>query len=260
MKNEDQLLNFINDLYLNDVKYSIFYESVLFKNVTSNSMIEFISIFDLNDISNQIWQQISSRLIEEIEKKTKSEITERYKTSNCVKEKSSGKLFTPTNNESFSGIIDYLKKQSNYQIKNEIDFTCSSCCNPNSYQPINVTMFNNKNKYFLSNDSQNSWICFCFKNHRVIPSHYTIRTFGLDSNSHPKSWTIEGSNDKNSWENLDIQNESPYLQKGWVTHTFNINESSSNSYEFIRMRLTGKTTCNDYRLLIDSFEIYGTLI
>ena len=65
----------------------------------------------------------------------------------------------------------------------------------------------------MSKDIKSNCFCFCFKNHQVIPTHYTIRTYGFDSNSHPKSWIIEGSNDKISWVNFDIQNESPYLQK-----------------------------------------------
>lgn len=253
IKDEDQLLKFINELYSKDVKYSILYEYVYFVNVTSNMMNEFIEIFDINDISNQLWHQISTRLTKEIS--TKDDNKERYENKNISRSIS----FPMTNDQSFSGIINYLKKQTNNNIENKIEFSSSSSYN-NARIPIKVTEFENKDSYFYSNNEPNSWISFHFKNHQIIPTNYTIGTYGNDGNPHPKSWVIECSNDSQSWEIIDQQNECPYLQKGWIVHTFNINKSNSKSYQYIRMRLTGKTKRNDDRLLIDSFEIYGTLI
>ncbi|KAK8844283.1 hypothetical protein M9Y10_024494 [Tritrichomonas musculus] len=115
-----------------------------------------------------------------------------------------------------------------------------------------------KTNIFGHKINQTVGFVYTSKNHQVIPTYYTIRTNGSNTNSHPKSWVIEGSNDDSSWTNLDTQNESPHLLKGWIVHTFNIN--NSNSYKYIRMRKTGKSKNNNVSLLIDSFEIYGTLI
>ena len=181
---------------------------------------------------------------------------ERYTENN--KTKSAGKEIQMMNDQSLDGIINYLQKQTNNEIEKEIDFACSSCYDFQSYPPINVSIFEDKDKYFRSQNKPNSWFCLYFKNHQVIPTYYTIRTYGSNTNSHPKRRVIEGSNDDSSWTNLDTQNESPHLLKGWIVHTFNIN--NSNSYKYIRMRKTGKSKNNNVSLLIDSFEIYGTLI
>ena len=74
LKNEDQLLNFINNLYAKDRKYGVLYESVLFDNVNEEKINEFILEFDINDITCEIWRVLSSRFIQNNQKKKKNEI------------------------------------------------------------------------------------------------------------------------------------------------------------------------------------------
>lgn len=66
IKYEDDLINFVNELYLSDSKFSILYEQICFQNITSKKMIEFIEIFNMNDITNGIWKVLSNRLTKEI--------------------------------------------------------------------------------------------------------------------------------------------------------------------------------------------------
>ena len=47
------------------------YESVLFANVSSEKMLEFVLLFDINDISHETWTKISDRLICDIKNKDK---------------------------------------------------------------------------------------------------------------------------------------------------------------------------------------------
>lgn len=70
-ENEDELLQFINELYNELSEYSILYEYVYFSNVKSSSIEEFINIFDINDLNISTWYSISKRLIEEINNKNK---------------------------------------------------------------------------------------------------------------------------------------------------------------------------------------------
>lgn len=49
LSNEDELLSFINELYKKNRQFSILYEYVLFSNVESKTVDEFLSIFDDND-------------------------------------------------------------------------------------------------------------------------------------------------------------------------------------------------------------------
>lgn len=64
--NEDQLLSFINQLYINDPNYTYLYNYVHFLNVESSSIKEFSEIFDINDISNETWRSLSLRLMQQM--------------------------------------------------------------------------------------------------------------------------------------------------------------------------------------------------
>lgn len=52
LKDEDQLLQFINKLYSQDHKYSILYETVHFSNVSKEKIDKFIELYDFNDMTN----------------------------------------------------------------------------------------------------------------------------------------------------------------------------------------------------------------
>ena len=84
LKTEDQLLRFINGLYSENSEYSILYETILFDNVSSESIQEFISIYYINDISKTTWNRLSKRLEKEIKSKRTDQIKlEKRKKKNC---------------------------------------------------------------------------------------------------------------------------------------------------------------------------------
>lgn len=71
---------------------------------------------------------------------------------------------------------------------------------------------------------------------------------------------IESSNDKNEWEIIDKQENCIYLKGSRSVHTFAINNANPNGFRFIRMRQTSTNWFGSHRLLLDSFEFFGTLI
>ena len=124
---EDDLIDIINELYLNDNKYVNLYSYVYFNNITTSKMKEFLEIFEYNDITREIWNCFSNRLSQEIIKPKSKEHKNRYKNQ----EKKSEKVSTNKppieiyySNQKFDGIINYLRKQSS--IKNEINISYSS--------------------------------------------------------------------------------------------------------------------------------------
>ena len=256
INDEDQLLNFINKLYSKNVKYSILYESVYFINISSKLMNDFIEIFDLNEITNSIWIQLCNRIKQEIKiNKEKNDLNKkRYKKSDLK--------FLINDKNSFSGIINYLNNKSNGKIENEIDITSSSLKHPNDerYKPKVVTLFNDNDKFFWSENQENNWLCFDFNHYKIIPTHYTIKSIKNNNDRHPKSWVIEGSNDKISWVPLDVQNDCSLINGYCITHTFDIKNDDEKEFKYIRMRQTGVNWYNDNVLVIGAFEFYGTLI
>lgn len=46
-----------------------------------------------------------------------------------------------------------------------------------NYKPHSVTFFNDPRRFFVfGNHQENEWLCFDFKEHRIIPTHYTIKS------------------------------------------------------------------------------------
>ncbi|KAK8841178.1 hypothetical protein M9Y10_027380 [Tritrichomonas musculus] len=73
LKSEDQLLKFINELYSNNSEYTILYETVLFTNVSSEAMKEFVYTYNPSEMSLGTWKELSKRLCEEVQRKPESE-------------------------------------------------------------------------------------------------------------------------------------------------------------------------------------------
>ena len=167
------------------------------------------------------------------------------------------KIFLYDSNNQFSGIIDYLEKESRGNIENILTVTASSISGRSF--PLNVTYLFDKNKRYCSTgDEQNPWICFDFRDYKIIPSEYTLRSG--DSGYNPKSWVIEGSNDNSNWQILDKQEDCSFLNRDFNIHTFSIPSSNSQQFRFLRMKLTGTNWKDNNLFIITSFEFYGTLI
>lgn len=224
-------------------------------------MTEFVDFFDINDINGNIWSAISSRFKYDIilyQEETHS-ISSRYRERKSL-EQPRGESFEYSQGKEFKGIINHLTKESNGHLENEVVITSSSASGGAYLKPKNVALFDDQTNYFQSKNTPNSWLSFDFKNHRVIPSAYTIRSFPSGPNAaHPRSWVIEGSNDNDSWEVLDEQNNCAFLNGKGLVHTFTLNHQNENEFKFIRMRLTGTDWYGCNFFIIDSFELYGRL-
>lgn len=260
---EDDLVEFINKLYKHDSKYCIFYEYVYFINISTEKMKEFIETFDMNDLSNGTWHRLCDRLEKEIAVKN-FERKRENKTNNNENEINKnefpqGKTFSSENGP-FSGIFNYLRSQGD--IDDLIEVTASSILNSGiNYQPITVCLKENSNAYFITYNSQGSWIEIDFKNHKVIPSDYTLRSSDSRANwNHPKSWVFEVSNDENDWSIIDEVNDCPYLNGFRQVHTFKIKNEQIEAFRYVRIRLTAENWHNCDYLSFETIELFGTLI
>lgn len=193
LKDEDQLLNFVNFLYSQSHNFTSLYETVYFECVSSTSISKFISQFDMNCITNSIWRQLSMRLKQEIKVSLKNEISHKYI------------AFLPfTKDNEFNGIINYLKMKSDDNIDNEISLTFSTNDHENKDDNwtdiLNILLYNDQSKEFFTKNYKDSWICFDFKDKTIFPTDYTVKT---DVGQFLKSWFIEVSNDCKNWEIVD---------------------------------------------------------
>lgn len=257
LKDEDELIEFINYLNTKDSnKFLFLYETVLFSNVSSAKMKDFVSIFDFNNMTYEIWNNLAGRLTNEIQLKSQFEPSKRYKKIN---KKPKGIKFEYKSDKEFSGIVKYLKDKTSNQIENEIKVTFSSNCE--SYgSPIDIFNYENKSKGFCSQNNPNSWICFDFIKQKIVLTDCQIKSWDWTENWNPKSFTIEGSLDNNSWDVLDEQKNCPYLKDNLVVHRFTVSNQTSKEYRYIRFRQTDKNWVNNDYFSFKRIEFYGELI
>lgn len=250
---EDQLLKFVNKLYSNDSTFSILYETICFANVSSEAISEFIENYDFNELTKMTWQKLCDRLIIEIPNQNQ-QVTQ---SGNLLKNR---KVFSFNGQNPFSGIINYLNTKTSFEIEKEIRVTASSF----TYQkrnPLNVTFHNDRDKLFCSKNEPNSWICFDFKEHRVVPTAYSIKsTENFTAGQHPENWVIEGSVDGEAWMTVDEVKNNSDLNGNGLFHTFSINKKNLPPFKLIKIRQTGKNWLDDDQFIIDSFELFGTFL
>lgn len=253
LTDENQLLKFINELYIENSKYDKLYEFVCFTNVDSKEITEFIDIYNIEDISSSTWRSISERLKQEVQKQN-SRNQNRYQ--NEAKEVYH--LCEFNSNEPFNGLFNYLQKNIEGNIEDQLKITSSST---RSGSPRNVILYNNKSSFFQSYNNPNSWLCFDLQNRYVIPNYYSIRSHSYGQNCvHPKSWAIEGSLDGSNWDIINEQKNCSYLNGSSLVHSFPIQNENNKKFRCIRIRQTSTNWCGDDDLMIGWFELFGKII
>lgn len=125
LTSEDHLLSFINQLFEesddnNRQEYSMFYRYVLFSNVSTFGIQEFLNIFDYNNIDSQTWISISSRLKKDVKLEDEQIDSNRYK--NISKKKSKKKKDDTKNNSINVPLCSSTGCQSNALA------LCNVCC------------------------------------------------------------------------------------------------------------------------------------
>lgn len=256
---EDDLLQFVNKLYMRDVKYSILYEYVYFCNVTSSSIKEFIEIYDVNDITDETWRRFCERFEIELQKSFKMN---KRRSDRYTNVSANGKTFDPNESDPFCGIINYLRGISNGRIIGEIEVSASSVnTNDECYKPETVALKENPFGWFASDNIEDSWLEIDFKKHRIIPSAYSIRSYqDSPNNDHLRNWVIEVSNDHISWEIIDNVENCSYLNGDRFVHTFKIKQVPTDEFRYFRIRQAGQNWGNCDYLAFETIDIYGTLI
>lgn len=154
------------------------------------------------------------------------------------------------------------EKGRNVDDNNEVKITSSSLLYNNiKYLPKFAADFNDIN-FFHSNREQFSWLKYDFKDRKICPTHYSMRTSSCTINSSPSSWILEASNSGKDWIVLDEQpNKKIFLENGTASHTFKITlHQNRNYYQFLRIRTTDKNNHGDNYFAIASIEFFGFVI
>lgn len=125
--------------------------------------------------------------------------------------------------------------------------------------------YNVKTKHYdehLCKNKEDGILLFEFENKKVDILSYFIRTNSCGENwYHPKTWSIEGSNDKTNWNLIDHRSEDSNLRGAYKEHLFICQDGEygnpRNRYKYIRYRQEDSWHNNKYNLYLTYFEFYG---
>lgn len=114
---------------------------------------------------------------------------------------------------------------------------------------------------FASLSEHNAWIMYDFKDHRIIPKSYTIRSGR--TGGHPRSWIVQVSNGlsgESDWTTVDRREKVNALNGARLVQNFVMANVPNTPVRFIRIVNTGRNHGGDHYLFFAAFEVYGTLV
>lgn len=180
-------------------------------------------------------------------------------------------LFVYDEANPLDGIIAHLARQYKDPIVKEGITVTTNSCDPSS--DVSYILDPSAQYGFLSDKIKKTWITLDFRNRRVIPKSYTLRTNNEQvGGRHLRSWVLEVSNDGKNWHEVDRRKENDVLNSPNATANFTISQAPSGSFRYIRLRQIGKnhkkigmnivsnvTDQERKRVYIKAIEIFGTL-
>jgi hypothetical protein len=157
--------------------------------------------------------------------------------------------FPLRDNRSVEGIISYLPRKhgGNVHDRGIITITSKSVF---SGAPRTLADFTSDSGLYSKNEP-GQWVCWDFRNMRMRPTHYTIRSDRL------KSWVVESSIDGSQWTEIDRKRESKDFNGDKIaSYAF----SSSGECRFVRLTQTDKNHKGNDFLAISVLEFFGILL
>lgn len=172
---------------------------------------------------------------------------------------------TYSNEEQFSGVFAHIRDEigGNPLEKGVVSLTCPTQTHP-EYPLRNLLEYIDlldKCFWNFANcdpSPHENWVQFDFIDHQLSLTGYTIRSGG---SSHPKSWTICGSNDETNWEDIDSIQDCQTLNGPRKTQTFQCS-SPSKPYRYIRYVQSDNQSPKPerkFRINMKAIEFFGTI-
>jgi hypothetical protein len=157
------------------------------------------------------------------------------------------------------GIISYLTQKCGGHIGDRgiVSISASSINSPTGYPLRNTADFANQT-LFCTNNEVDLWICYDFKNMRINPIHYSIRSRRDYNDHHLRFWTLEGSMDGQSWQDLDRRESNTALSSQGATATFSISQSSE--IQIIRLRQLSQNSNGNNCLVVNAIDLFGNIV
>jgi hypothetical protein len=242
-ESEDHIYGLISSLIRRDSNYSVLLEYVRYEYLSASSMGSFIDLISgcFDFLTMTIWKRFRSRLI----------------SGPPVSRKASPAELTVSYHSPFDGIIAYLTREygGNVCDVGTVLVTASSVRQGNSLR--NVVDFDSVSRV-ATEDVQNSWIQYDFRDRQVGVNHYSLRSRSDNDCHHLMNWVIEGSIDGHRWTVLDRHTDCSDLVGMGLIASYPV--SGSTFFRMIRLRQFGKTDSDSNILMLSAFELFGVLV
>ncbi|KAK8871396.1 hypothetical protein M9Y10_007121 [Tritrichomonas musculus] len=277
LRSEDSLFEFIEKVFEHKEKYDIsekvlFYELVDFCSLSEVKFNEAIEKIEASEMTSELWRILKKCFFtrRDVVAKTKTEeerkslnrnryaITDRHKYTTVE--------YDSNANNRFNGIIAKLGNGNPASVLDSgiINITSSQAYSSHpSNQFKNVVNFSDTDGCFQSSDTANSWLTVDFKDRKVKPSFYSIRSNSWSGAGyhHPQSWRLDGSNDGESWTRLDSRTNDKSLDGKGYSNTFEVREGKSENeyFQYLRIQQTGTNTAGNNSFIFSALEFFGTI-
>jgi hypothetical protein len=243
LQKEESLLDFIFSLDEDPIVLLPYVRAEFLSAEAMNQLLETLSVWNLNPL---IWDSTCRRL--------RLPVSAQRSESRFARQPLAKVEFPMQESRSRNRIITYLTKKHGGNV-HELGIVAMSAAYPDTSKRVLKNLVNPaSNQWYSSLNAPDQWVCWDFREMRVTPTHYTIKSFKL------KSWVLEGSMDGENWTEIDRQKDTKDFKAGWATESFGV----ANPAEFRLIRLT-QTDRNHHldegtdELILDIVEFFGTL-
>jgi hypothetical protein len=113
------------------------------------------------------------------------------------------------------------------------------------------------NSCFNCANAKDMWVCYDFKNTKVILTDYSIRSGYGTAECNLKSWAIEVSTDGQHWTEADRRENREELHAHNVVRSFAVSKQAVGRY--VRLRQIGVNHGGDFDTYTSGFELFGAL-
>ena len=167
----------------------------------------------------------------------------------------------PYRGKAFDGIIAYLngKYGSNLHDRGIVEVTSSGSVNDEFHEKF-ILDLEDKRTDFCSRSMEGAWFCIDFKDRRIMPLHYSIRTFVFGPGStHLRSWAVEISKTGEDWIEIDRRVNTDDLNGIFSEKTYEVEKPEDGEFRFIRLKMIDRNHSGSYDLVCSAFEVFGAL-
>jgi hypothetical protein len=224
---EDSLYDFVMNQIRKNYEFIGLLEVIRFEYLSISKFSEFFEFVSdsFDHFTCSLWQSLRSRLLLPVAPKSSND---RASGIECH--------FDPSS--PLKGIIAHLAQKcgGNVHDRGVVNITADRPYDGDSSHAAKNIADLTADSCFECANAENMWICYDFKNLKIWPTHYSLRSQydGSSGFRNLKNWAIEGSKDGKSWIELDARRDNEDLNGKNLMKAYPV--SCMNSIRMIRLR------------------------